>query len=66
VQWHALGPPAAAALLWWSVTALQRRRLMPRNLPAWPLGLAGMALLAYWLLRLWLRFGLGINAFPSG
>jgi hypothetical protein len=65
VQLHAFGPLAAAGLIWWSLTAMQQRRLMPRNLPAWPLGLTGVTLLAYWLLRLWLSFGLGILDFPA-
>ena len=65
---HAFGPIAAAALLWWSLTAIQQRRLMPRHLRAWPLGWGAVALVAYWLLRLWLSFGLGwrgLGSFPS-
>ena len=56
---HAFGPITAAALLWWSAVAIRQRRLVPRHLPAWPLGWGAAALLAYWLLRLWLSFGLG-------
>lgn len=62
---HAFGPLAAAALLWWSVMAIRQRRLLPRNLPAWPLGWGGLALVAYWLLRLGLSVGLGIRGFPG-
>jgi len=65
LQGHAFGPLAAAALLWWTFTAIRQRRLMPLALPAWPLGITGLALLAYWLLRLWLRYGLGIVGFPA-
>ena len=55
----------ATALLWWSITALRQRRLVPPQLPAWPLGAGGLALVAYWGLRLWLSFGLGIQGFPA-
>ena len=56
---------AAAALIWWSITAIQQRRLIPANLPAWPLGLTGVMLLAYWLMRLALSFGQGVWGFPG-
>jgi hypothetical protein len=62
---HAFGPLAAAALIGWSVVAIQQRRLVPQGLPAWPLGLSAAGLLLYWLLRLWLRFGLGVRGFPA-
>jgi hypothetical protein len=65
LQLHAFGPVAAAGLVCWSITAIRRRRLMPRNLPAWPLAVAGLGLLSYWLLRLWLRYGLGVQGFPA-
>ena len=65
IRFHAFGPLAAAALLWWSVVAIRQRRLVPADLPAWPLGWAAALLLAYWLLRLWLSFGLGIRGFPG-
>jgi hypothetical protein len=65
VQLHAFGPIAAAGLIWWSLTAIRQRRLMPRDLPALPLAVAGIGLLSYWLLRLWLRYGLGFVGFPA-
>ena len=65
VQLHAFGPIAAAGLVWWSITAIRQRRLMPGDLPAWPLAVAGLGLLSYWLLRLWLRYGLGFVGFPA-
>ena len=65
VQLHAFGPIAAAALVWWSITAIRQRRLMPRDLPALPLAVGGLGLLGYWLLRLWLRYGLGFVGFPA-
>lgn len=64
MQWHAFGPLVAAGLLWWSLLALQQRRLMPRALPARPLAATGLALLAYWALRVGLSFT-GVNAFPN-
>ena len=65
VALHAFGPVVAAALLWWSAVAIRQRRLMPRHLPAWPLGGGLAALVAYWLLRLWLSVGLGRHGFPG-
>jgi hypothetical protein len=65
LQWHAFGPIAAAGLIWWSITAIRQRRLMPGNLPAWPLAMTGLGLLAYWLLRLLLRYRLGLVGFPA-
>lgn len=65
VQLHAFGPIAAAALVWWSITAIRQRRLMPWDLPALPLAVAGLGMLSYWLLRLWLRYGLGFAGFPA-
>jgi hypothetical protein len=65
VQWHAFGPVVAVTLLGWSLTAIRQRRLVPCSLPAWPLGAAALALMAYWLLRLWLSFALGVQGFPG-
>ena len=70
VQWHAFGPMAAAGLLSWSALALVRRRLVPLPEGRFPwLGVA-TALLMFWLLRLTLSYGfgvegiLGVPAFP--
>ncbi|CAK6695735.1 hypothetical protein MNNICLKF_01901 [Synechococcus sp. CBW1107] len=64
LQLHAFGPLMAAALLWWSITALRSGALLPRppkpSILSW--GLA--TLLAYWALRLALSWQ-GIAAFPS-
>jgi len=65
LQLHAFGPLAATALLWWSITAIRQRRLLPADLPAWPLGLTALSLLVYWLLRLGLGAGLGLHGFPG-
>lgn len=65
IHWHAFGPLAAAALLGWSFTAIAQRRLLPRGLPTWPLGATALGLLAYWLLRLTLRFAFGVSGFPA-
>ena len=56
---------AAAALIVWSLTATHQRRLLPLNLPAWPVGFTSVMLLAYWLMRLVLSFGQGIWGFPG-
>ncbi len=65
VQLHAFGPLAAATLLGWAAVAVRQRRLLPRGLAAWPIGVAAVGLLAYWLLRLWLGYGLGVEGFPA-
>ena len=66
LQWHAFGPLFAAALLCWSVLAMGQHRLVPRHLPAdWLLATAALALLCYWLLRLTLTYGFGLQGFPA-
>ena len=60
LQWHLFGPIAALGMVFWSVLALQQRRLIPRGLPLWPLPLVAGGLISYWLLRL------GTNSWPSG
>jgi len=65
LQLHAFGPVAAAALIWWSVTAIRQRRMSPPKPAIWPLGLTGLMLLGYWLLRLWLSFSQNIWGFPG-
>jgi hypothetical protein len=65
LQLHAFGPVAAAGLLWWSAQAMNQRRLVPMELRAWPFGLTGVLLVAYWLIRLWVSFGQGIWGFPG-
>ena len=60
LQWHLFGPIAALGLVFWSVLALQQRRLIPRGLPLWPLPLVTGGLISYWLLRL------STNSWPSG
>ena len=62
---HSFGPLAAGTLVWWSITAIRQRRLVPRPLPALPFGLAAVGLMAYWLLRLGLSFWLGLQGFPA-
>jgi hypothetical protein len=68
VQWHAFGPIAAAGLLSWSALALVRRRLVPLPEGRFPwLGVA-TALLMFWLLRLTLSYGFGVEGilgFPA-
>jgi hypothetical protein len=49
----------------WSVVALRRRRLVPRQLPAWPLAASGLALVGYWVVRMVLQLGLGWSTFPD-
>ena len=60
LQWHLFGPIAALGMVFWSVLALQQRRLIPRGLPLWPLPLVAGGLISYWLLRL------STNSWPSG
>jgi hypothetical protein len=54
----------AAGLLWWSLLALRQRRLMPKALPARAMAATGLALLAYWALRVGLSFH-GFRSFPT-
>jgi hypothetical protein len=63
VRWHAFGPLLAAGLMWWSVQAIRRRKLLPLRLESRALGWIAAALLGYWALRLGLSFT-GLKAFP--
>ena len=65
VQLHAFGPVVAIGLVWWSIVAIRQRRLVPSQLPAWPLGWGAVALVAYWLLRLVVSYGLRQRGFPA-
>jgi hypothetical protein len=65
VRLHAFGPLVACALVWWSITAIRQRRLIPRQLPSGPLAAASVVLVAYWLMRLVATFGLGWRTFPA-
>jgi hypothetical protein len=65
IELHAFGPPVAAGLLVWSLLAIRRRRLLPRQMGGLSLGLGVVVLILYWLLRLWLSFGIGMRGFPA-
>ncbi|MGA0338045.1 MAG: DUF2752 domain-containing protein, partial [Vulcanococcus sp.] len=70
LQLHAFGPVVAGALLAWSVFSIRQRRLLPRGIPAWPVGAGVVTLLGYWLLRVGVSFGgwpgPGLLHFPLG
>jgi hypothetical protein len=55
----------AAGLLWWSVTAIRRRSPVPGWLRRRHLLAATAAVVAYWLLRMALTYGLGVEGFPG-
>ena len=65
VQLHAFGPVFAIVAMWWSLTSIRHGRLVPTSLRARHLAVMTLTLLAYWFLRLWLRYGMGIEGFPS-
>ena len=65
VRLHAFGPLVAAALLVWSVAAIRHRRLVPFQLRVSTVGLVCFSLFAYWLVRLILQFGFGVQAFAT-
>lgn len=60
---HIFGPVVALGLISWSLSAIQRRQLMPgrprRRLTSWLMAATGISLMGYWLVRL--RLG----GFPS-
>ncbi|WP_415399368.1 DUF2752 domain-containing protein [Synechococcus sp. W4D4] len=57
LELHAFGPVMAGLLIGWSVLSIRQRRLLPRGIPAWPLGAMALALLGYWVLRLGVSLG---------
>ncbi|KZR74497.1 hypothetical protein PMIT1323_02461 [Prochlorococcus marinus str. MIT 1323] len=48
----------------WSVLAIHQRQLLPVAIHTWHLIVAAVALISYWLVRIGLNFGLGMQAFP--
>ena len=60
LQWHLFGPITPFGLVFWSVLALQQRRLIPKGMPLWALPVVGGGLISYWLVRL------STNSWPSG
>lgn len=65
LQLHSFGPLTAGALVAWSVWSFQQQRLLPQQLPAWPLAAMGSGLVTYWAVRLGLYLGLGWQTFPD-
>ena len=65
IQLHAFGPLVAVALIAWCFTAISQRRLIPREIPAWPLAVGAVVLFAYWLMRLMFSYGLGFRGAPG-
>ena len=65
LRWHAFGPLVAAALLVWSVAAIRRHRPVPFRLRVSTVALVCFSLFAYWLVRLILQFGFGVQAFAT-
>lgn len=65
VRLHAFGPLVAIALVGWSILAMRQRRLVPRQLPTRPLAGGAVALVAYWIFRLVMTYGLGLRDFPA-
>ncbi|QNI92862.1 hypothetical protein SynBOUM118_02539 [Synechococcus sp. BOUM118] len=68
IHGHAFGPIAASGLLIWSGLALHRRLLFPFKGGKSLLLVAGFALMAFWLLRLTLTYGFGVEGilgFPA-
>jgi hypothetical protein len=62
---HAFGPLVAAGLLWWSIRAIRQRRLLVLNPSPRALAWRAAAIAGYWLLRLALNFGFGLEGFPA-
>jgi hypothetical protein len=65
IQLHAFGPFVAVALIAWCFKAISQRRLIPREIPAWPLAVGAVVLFAYWLMRLMFSYGLGFRGAPG-
>jgi len=65
IELHAFGPLSAIALVMWSFIAIRQRRLVPLCLQSLPFAASAVCIMAYWLLRLYLSFGLGMYGFPA-
>ena len=65
LEWHVLGPPAAAALAIWSINALRRGQLTwtHRN-RQFLVVFTGIAVVV-WGTRLLMQYGFGVQAFPA-
>ena len=59
LQWHHFGPVVAGGLVLWSAVALRQRRLFPLQPRSKAFIGIGIALVAYWIVRLALSYGFG-------
>ena len=59
LRWHLFGPVVAGGLILWSAVALRQRRLFPLQPRSKALIGIGIALVAYWIVRLVLSYGFG-------
>ena len=59
LQWHLFGPVVAGGLVLWSAVALHQRRLFPLQPRSKAFIGIGIALIAYWIVRLVLSYGFG-------
>ena len=59
LQWHLFGPVVAGVLVLWSAVALHQRRLFPLQPRSKAFIGIGIALVAYWIVRLLLSYGFG-------
>ena len=65
LEWHVLGPPAAAALVFWSISSLRAGTIVrPRGFSRW-LMVFSVAAVMVWGLRLLLQYRFGVQAFPA-
>ena len=60
LQWHLFGPVVAGGLVLWSAVALHQRRLSPLQLRSKAFISIGIALTAYWIVRVVVSYGFGL------
>ncbi len=63
-RFHIFGPPLAILLIIWSLISLKRKKLVPIKLKNKIFYLGFLFFIIYWIYRLVIQFGYGLEVFP--
>ena len=64
LEYHIFGPPIAFSLIYWSILAIRRRKIVPFKLNSLYVTFFFSMIFTYWAIRLILSLFFGIQSFP--